>query len=366
MSERFQYHFEPKKGWMNDPNGLCFFQGKYHAFFQYNPYEPVWGPMHWGHAVSEDLIHWEEERIALTPEEEYENDGGCFSGSAIVKDDTLYLFYTSVSKKWKQTQSVAYSTDGIHFKKYESNPVIAESPLGDNTDFRDPKVFVYKDSYYMVCGAGIDGIAKMLLFRSEDLWNWSYVNCIYESEKYGQAFECPDLFPLGDKYVLMFSAMKPEKYATVFLVGDFDGREFWVEETQYVEGGKDFYAPQTFVDNKGRRILIGWFYHWGKELAEGVDYAGALSIPRELSMKNGRIYNFPVEEAKHLLSTKNKYVMVEENRLLITGKQGKVIEHDFSSIPQIDSIEDVYILWDKKAVEIFINQGAFSCAQWLV
>lgn len=366
MRKRFQYHFEPRKGWINDPNGLCYFQGRYHAFFQYNPYEPVWGPMHWGHAVSEDLVHWKEEKIALIPDREYENDGGCFSGSAIVKDDVLYLFYTSVSKEKKQTQSVAYSMDGIHFEKYEGNPIIADSPLGDNTDFRDPKVFCYEGCYYMVCGAGIDGVAKMLLFRSEDLMKWSYVNCIYESDKFGQAFECPDIFPLGDKYVLMFSAMKPEKYATVFLIGEFDGVAFKVEETQYVEGGEDFYAPQTFMDHRGRRILIGWFYHWGKELAEGVDFAGALSIPRELFMKNGRICNYPVEEAREFLAVQNEYVMVKENKLLITGFKGNVIEYDLSKLNQINRIDDIHILWDEKAVEIFINKGTFSCAQWLI
>ena len=125
MQKRFSYHFEPRKGWMNDPNGLIEFQGQYHAFFQHNPYEPKWGPMHWGHAVSKDLIHWQELPIALEPKEWYENDGGCFSGSAIEKDGKLYLFYTSVSKDLGQTQSVAISEDGIHFEKYEGNPVIS-------------------------------------------------------------------------------------------------------------------------------------------------------------------------------------------------------------------------------------------------
>ena len=128
MPERLKYHFEPRTGWMNDPNGLIFYNGKYHAFFQHNPYKPVWGPMHWGHAVSDDLIHWEELEIALRPDMEYENTGGCFSGSAVEKDGVLYLFYTSVSEKLGQTQSVAISRDGVHFEKYEGNPVIPVYP----------------------------------------------------------------------------------------------------------------------------------------------------------------------------------------------------------------------------------------------
>ena len=108
---RFVNHFEPKIGWMNDPNGLVQFRGRYHAFFQHYPHDTVWGPMHWGHAVSDDLIHWEELPIALYPDQEYENDGGCFSGSAIVHEDKLYLIYTSVGKELGQTQSIAVSED---------------------------------------------------------------------------------------------------------------------------------------------------------------------------------------------------------------------------------------------------------------
>ena len=159
------FHFQNQKGWMNDPNGLIYYKGKYHAFFQHYPYAPRWGQMHWGHAVSENLLDWEELDIALCPDEPYENDGGCFSGSAIEKDGRLYLFYTSVSHELGQTQSVAFSDDGITFTKYENNPVIKESPLGSNREFRDPKVFEYEGGYRMVVGAGIDNIGKLLLFN---------------------------------------------------------------------------------------------------------------------------------------------------------------------------------------------------------
>ena len=116
MPQRFTFHFEPHKGWMNDPNGLIYYQGRYHAFFQHNPHEPVWGPMHWGHAVSQDLLHWEELPIALFPDQPYEDDKGCFSGSAVERDGVLYLFYTAVSKQLGQTQCVAVSRDGKAFE----------------------------------------------------------------------------------------------------------------------------------------------------------------------------------------------------------------------------------------------------------
>jgi len=151
---RMKYHFEPQSGWMNDPNGLVYFRGQYHAFFQHNPYDTKWGPMHWGHAVSDDLLTWKELPIALTPDMPYENGGGCFSGSAVVKDDLLYLFYTSVSKEFGQTQSLATSADGIHFQKYEQNPIIRSFPPDGSKEFRDPKVTLINGIYYMVVGSG--------------------------------------------------------------------------------------------------------------------------------------------------------------------------------------------------------------------
>lgn len=123
-----QYHFEPPRGWMNDPNGLIFYQGRYHAFYQHNPYAPKWDVMHWGHAVSEDLLHWEHLPMALVPDQPYEDDLGCFSGSAVEKDGRLYLFYTAVSHRFGQAQCVAWSDDGVHFTKYEGNPVIDHFP----------------------------------------------------------------------------------------------------------------------------------------------------------------------------------------------------------------------------------------------
>ena len=362
---RFKYHFEPKKGWMNDPNGLCFYKGKYHAFFQHYPYEKRAIHMHWGHAVSDDLISFKELDIALTPDESYENSGGCFSGSAIEKDGVLYLFYTSVSHELKQTQSVAYSTDGVNFTKHPNNPIIRSSPLGDNSDFRDPKVIEYNGSYYLVCGAAVDNKGKILLFRSDNLIDWSFVDVIYENTDYVSVPECPDLFFLDGKWVLMFSAIGVANKTTVFLVGEFDGKSFKIDKKCFCEYGDHFYAPQTFRDELGRRIMIGWMYSWAKLPDENDDSAGALSIPRELHIVDSSVIAFPVDEAKHLLRSESEYVKVENGVITVSYNGNIVAVYDTNDIDEIDEIKKIDILTDEKSVEIFVNNGKMNFSRWL-
>ena len=357
MPDRLKYHFEPQKGWMNDPNGLVFYQGVYHAFFQHFPHAPRWGRMHWGHAVSRDLISWTELPIALSPDKPYENDGGCFSGSAIIKDGLMYLFYTSVSHESGQTQSVAVSGDGLNFQKYEGNPVIRRAPDGSR-DFRDPKVTQIGGRYYMVIGSGRDNIGKILLYSSRDLFNWDYTGVLFESVKYGGVLECPDFFELGGKYVLMFSQMGRVMNSTVFVYGDFDGARFTPASFHTPEAGPHFYAPQTFLDANGRRIIIGWLYSWEKEPDAGADYAGALSIPREIKLINGKIATFPVCEAKNLLKPGDELVKIKGNTVLITQKEPK---YDLNYNGVINSLS---ILKDTKTIEVFINGGEASFSYW--
>lgn len=357
INTRFQYHFEPQKGWMNDPNGLIYFRGQYHAFFQHNPYAPVWGQMHWGHAVSDDLIHWRELPIALYPDQEYENDGGCFSGSAIGKDGKLYLFYTSVSRDLHQTQSVAYSDDGIHFTKYPGNPVIRQNPLG-YTDFRDPKVTEIDGAYYMVVGTGNEATGKVLLFTSEDLLHWDYVGILFEGAEYAHCIECPDFFKLGSKYVLMFSKINETERSTHFAVGDFDGRRLTNYFISRPEWGEDFYAPQTFAV-ADRRILIGWMYHWGKQAPAESVRAGAFSIPRELKLVGSLVYSFPVKEAQFLLKKHSAYVQAEGKTLTIFDIAGNAEQYILPSLETMDILEDT------KSIEVFINGGEHSFSRWL-
>lgn len=359
MAKRFQYHYEPEKGWMNDPNGLIEFQGQYHAFFQYNPYKPEWGPMHWGHAVSRDLLHWETLPVALAPDQPYEDDGGCFSGSAIEKDGKLYLFYTSVSKAFGQVQSVAVSDDGVTFRKYEGNPIIRSYPKDGSRDFRDPKVSLIDGTYYMVVGSYQNGKGRVLLYRSENLYRWDYVGILYESVEYNHVIECPDFFKLGDRYVLMYSKINYGTHATQFVIGDFDGKRLIPTSYSTPEAGPQFYAPQTFEAKDGRRIMIGWFYNWGRALDEGADFAGALSIPRELTIRNGQICNFPVREAESLLTREDACVQVREQTVILSGA---ALDMPLEYQGRIDCVD---ILRDVKALEVFINHGEASFSYWL-
>ena len=352
-TDRLKYHFEPKKGWMNDPNGLCRFDGKYHAFFQYNPFARVWGRMHWGHAVSEDLVNWEELPIALFPDKDYESSGGCYSGSAIEKDGVLYLFYTSVSEKLGQTQSVATSRDGIRFEKYGNNPVIAAAPKDGSREFRDPKVFEFGGKYMMVCGSGKDGVGKILLFESEDLLNWSYKGVLFEDKSCGKVLECPDFFKLGEDYVLMFSVMKKQLYSTVFVVGSFDGENFVEKYRVSPEAGPHFYAPQTFFDGS-RRIMIGWMYSWTKAPDKNADYAGALSAPRELKIVDGKLLSYPVKELSPFLKAQCDGVRTDGKTLFAFGRKFGLKRE----------AEEVAILEDTKTVEIFINGGEQIFTLW--
>lgn len=358
METRFSYHFEPNKGWMNDPNGLVWYRGYYHAFFQHNPYAPKWDTMHWGHAISKDLLHWEEKEIALFPDKDYENEGGCFSGSAIEKDGRLYLFYTSVSKELGQTQSVAYSDDGFTFTKYEGNPVIDHFPADGSKDFRDPKVLAYGDHYIMVLGSCKDGHGRVLMYESFDLLHWEYAGILYESDSYTEPIECPDFFPLDGKYVLMFSKMSHPLFSTQFVTGTFDGRKFTPESLSNPEMGPQFYAPQTFLGHDNRRIMIGWFYDWKFKPLEGITFAGALTLPRELSLKNGKVICTPISEAKELALMSEEHVTVDNNRIMIADSISSPIEYN-------GPIESVEIYKDKKAIEVFINNGECNISAWL-
>lgn len=351
---------------MNDPNGLVYFNGMYHAFFQHYPHAPHWGPMHWGHAVSKNLIDWEELPIAIYPDRDYEQQeggGGCFSGSAIVRDGVLYLIYTSVSKDLGQTQSVAMSRDGIHFEKYENNPVIRSFPADGSNDFRDPKVTEIDGTYYMVVGSGKDSVAKILLYRSGNLLDWVYVGVLFEGAKYGSVAECPDIFPLGDKYVLMFSNLAT--LGTEFLYGDFDGQRFTPISRHKIEHGPCFYAPQSFSDPAGRRIVISWLYSWGKTCDEGAEYAGALTIPRELTMsQDGKLRLFPVSEAVHLLVQSDEAVQVDGNKVMM---HPAALNPNTPAEPLVyhGEIQSVDILRDTKTIEVFVNQGEASFSYWI-
>ena len=351
-----KYHFENKKGWMNDPNGLVFFKGQYHAFFQHYPHAAHWGQMHWGHAVSSDLINWEEKEIALFPDMPYEDDGGCFSGSAIVKDDILYLFYTSVSKELGQTQSLATSADGEHFEKHPLNPLIAKSPLGDNREFRDPKVFEYGDRYKMLVGAGVANIGKLLLFDSEDLIEWKYEGELLSDPMFGPCLECPNIFRLEDKWVLMFSSIKATPHRVNFSVGAFDGKTFVPDDIEdpyfAIEEGPDFYAPQSFEAPDGRQIVIGWMYNWQRSAPQGRTHVGAFTVPREMAFDcDGKLCMKPVREIAGMLKKESPFVSYDDGLLRIQFEGRTILRKPMAYEPSMQILEDSGV------VEVFLSGG---------
>ena len=269
--ERPGFHLSTRVGWMNDPNGFSFYNGQYHLFYQYNPYDSHWGPMHWGHAVSSDLLHWTYLPCALAPDEDYDREG-CFSGCAFtVPDGRHALIYTGVSRNGDgcfQTQCLAFG-DGVNYDKVPENPVIPSWNLPEGAsphDFRDPKMFLFKDGVYHLAVADYYGehAGTILYYRSRDLLHWDYVSVLKANDgRIGRMWECPDFFELDGKWVLMVSAteMLPkglEYYSgngNFYMAGDFDmesGR-FSGGEDFAVDYGIDYYAMQTILAPDGRR-----------------------------------------------------------------------------------------------------------------
>lgn len=319
---RQKYHFMAETGWINDPNGLIYYKDKYHFFYQFNPYNGFWDCMHWGHAVSDDMLHWEHLPLALAPSEVYDDHlkGGCFSGSAIVHDDKLFLMYTGTANNgngFEQTQCIAYSEDGIHFTKYEGNPVLT-APEGIPGDFfRDPYVWKHDDMFYVVLGANRNGYGQALLYKSENLLDWEFVNVLAESRgEWGYMFECPCFFPVEDKYVLCISPMGGGERTSVYMVGDFDYEtgKFHVLANGESDWGFQYYAPQAFKDHKGRTILVAWancwdwmpfWKDWGPTYRDG--WCGAFNIPRTVHLNDDLSLSFkPIEEIESIRGNCNE------------------------------------------------------------
>ncbi len=327
-------HYTAKEGWINDPNGFSVYKNQYHLFAQHNPHGTKWGPMHWAHAVSDDLIKWEHKEIALKPEEEYEQDLGCFSGSAIEIDGEHVLVYTAcegkIGEPCKQTQCIAIG-DGEKYAKPEQNPVIKEEdlpPFVTLSDFRDPKIFMHEDEYFVLLGAMVHGknIGTMLLYKSKDLIKWHYVGETLRANEdglMGIVFECPDIFKLGDKYVILTSPInmptQGDKYSNVssavYFVGDmnFETGKFTPEFYDEIDTGFDFYAPQTLQDKNGERIMIAWAQMWERNfITDQLDHgwAGSMTIPRKLFLNDKKLYQKPVDTLKNY--QKNKYDSIDK------------------------------------------------------
>ena len=360
-TKKLKYHFKTKKGWVNDPNGLVWYNGYYHVFYQHTPDSEtpdLHGRMYWGHAITKDFLNWQELPVALCPETDYDR-GGCWSGTAIVKDDVLYLFYASIetvdegeTKRKIQRVSVAYSNDGINFEKYKGNPVIDHYPPEGGPDFRDPAVTCIDGIYYCVMASGNPETRKgrLLLYKSEDLFNWQYVGVMSEWDNCRYT-ECPSFMPAADgKYLLAASVCPYDKdhYFSI-MHGKFENCVFTPEIIGFVDKGPDQYAGQVFRDHKGRNILISWIPGWSYIGYAGKD-VGCMSLPREIFVKDGVTYGYPVEEVRHLLKDSDEAVKMTDDGFVVE-RQGR------DPLVYRGKIDDIKILRDEFILEIYVNGG---------
>jgi fructan beta-fructosidase len=391
---RPQVHFSPKAHWTNDPNGMVYNKGIYHLFFQYHPYSSVWGPMHWGHTTSKDMIHWKEQPIAIYPD----SIGTIFSGSAVVdKNNTsgfgkngkapLIAVFTQHNMDGEkagrndfQNQSIAYSNDdGKTWTKYAGNPVLKNPGI---TDFRDPKVMWYEPQKKWIMTLATKD--RITFYSSRDLKNW-----IKESEfgatagAHGGVWECPDLFTLDDNgkkvWVLIVNLNPggPNKgSATQYFLGDFNGNEFTPYNTdiKWIDYGPDEYAGITWSNTGNRKIFLGWMSNWMYANAVPTEtWRNAMTIPRELKLKHvGKDILITSQPVIELSKIQSKPIIVSNlkvnDRIDISGKTGKVNIpcrinlsmdeiKDFSLIVSNDKGEELIIGYDKKQNQYFIDRS---------
>ena len=311
------YHFLPPANWMNDPNGLIQFEGTYHIFYQYNPNAPLPRNMHWGHATSQDLIHWQHEPIALTPTPNSADEDGCWSGCAFLVDGVPAVMYTG-RKAELERPCLAFSKNNLQtWEKYPGNPVISDLPAELNlTDFRDHKIWFENEKWYQVIGAGIrDKCGAVLLYESQDLKNWKYLKVLARGDEIinqkiyaGTVWECPDFFSLNNHHVLLISVAKIgvngwKGFYPVYFSGRYQGQEFRIKHESRLDYGEaSFYAPQTFLDEKGRRLMFGWILEdCSEEDNIKAGWAGVMSLPRQMCvLPSGELACSPPAELENL------------------------------------------------------------------
>lgn len=347
-----KYHFSAQVGWINDPNGLIYYEGYFHIFYQYHPYSLQWGPMHWGHARSKNLIDFEYLPVALAPDAPFET--GCFSGGAVLDKDGkgIHIFYTRDYENGKivrQTQYQVYSPDGVHFRKAERAAIGEELlPPGFRvSSFRDPNPVRIGDKYYIVVGAQRqETTGAVLVYSSDDLENFTYEFAI-ENKNFGIMAECPDLFVLDGKFVLTLSVIglkseyltnidgKANLYAVMDI--DFARKKYSFCHVDSLDEGTDFYAPQSVEDGRGRRIMLAWMDMWNNNpfpLKNKFISNGIYVLPRELSLEGDRLIQRPIQEAKEIF--RNPFAVCQGGKMPKTSfislvmEEGAVFSFGFS------------------------------------
>ncbi|KAK0387614.1 hypothetical protein NLU13_3860 [Sarocladium strictum] len=313
---RPQYHYTPYQGWINDPSGLVQWKGKHHLFSQNYPSAPLWGPMHWAHAESDDAVHWRELPIALYPRKtDIPGDtSGMFTGSAMVYEDDLYLVLTNFTDTnahpgaVQETVIVADTKDGVRFDLYPNNPVVAGPPTSGSPFFRDPKVFrdPTDDSWKFVIGASTGQFGQVPLYQSANPFDWEHLGTLYTGDSSTDAlWECPNFFPIGDKWVLIYGSNALGRYET----GSYDGTTFTSEKRGFVDAGPASYATQWYKDESGRNLAISWMGNWPtpKWPSRTNGWAGHQSVTREFFIReDGGLGSRPIPELDSLATGRTK------------------------------------------------------------
>ena len=352
---RPQFHLLPKRNWMNDPNGPVYWKGRYHMFFQYNPDGAVWGDMHWGHAVSADMVHWRHLPVALAPTPGGPDAQGCFSGTAVIDGGEVAVLYTGVVSaaeseatlrdgvhSLRETQCLATSDDPeLKVWKKRAQPVIAGPPKGmRETGFRDPSPWRQGDVWYMTVGSGVEHEGgEVLLYRSKDLRQWEYLHPVASGVgakttaanpvDTGDMWECPELFPLGGKHVLIYSARGHVHWQSGVL--DEKAMRFHPERYGELDYGT-YYAAKTQLDRDGKRIVWGWVNETRPEAEySAAGWAGLMSLPRVLTLRGDGALGIEVLETVRELREGEKRlkpgadVEAECKRLAVRSATGEML-----------------------------------------
>lgn len=409
------FHLTPPAGWLNDPNGLCMYRGEYHVFFQYAPFDAKGGVKMWGHFKGRDLLHWEYMGAALYPDQPFDVHG-VYSGSAFVLDGKMHLFYTGNVKQpgnhdyiltGRESNTVyAVSDNGKDFRYKECLMTNQDFPEDCTRHVRDPKVWQEGDTFYMIQGARRkDNRGEALVFASSNLHEWKLTNRVTTAKPFGYMWECPDYMEVDGQKILICCPQGVEQqgilYENIYQCGYFRlngnvAENCSVEHFEELDYGFDFYAPQSFEDESGRRILIGWAGMPDAEYGNPTVDRGwqhCLSIPRVLNWKNNRLYQTPIKEMEQLRAEEciletvghHRQEMPEAYEMFVTGKDNQdikiILDEDlqicYSSAAgllslklrgkaacgrgqrsvEIGSFENARIYADTSCVEIFLNDG---------
>ncbi len=365
---RCLFHIQPKTGLLNDPNGLAYFKGRYHLFYQWFPLGPIHGLKHWYHLSSKDLLNWKDEGLFLKPEKDYESHG-IFSGSGLVEEDRLYLFYTANRRDddWKRisSQSMALMNDKGQAEKLDQPLFVFDHP-GYTSEIRDPKVWKEDGFYHMILGGqNKEERGRALLFKSKNLYDWDFQGDLRTRlDDFGFMWECPDLFSLKDKRVLIFSPQGLDRrgydrlniYSSGYLVADKKdlSEDFNHGDYRELDQGFDFYAPQTFNDGKDQ-ILFAWMGLPEISYPSDEDgWAHILSLPRRLDLRKDRLYQEPHPNLLDLRKNEKIFEMGQEkieigNYCELELVFNKKTSHSFSLATR-----------DEGSLDFTYDQGLFS------